>query len=286
MARAAPVRPAPPTLPPDQDRPITATRRRGVGAVLRDAWPPILAGLLLAALWEAAIRLTNTPAYLVPAPTAIVAKAWANLPYFLGEGLYTLGEALAGLLAGSTVAVIAAALMAHFRWLERTLFPLAVALKVTPMVAIAPLLVIWLGFGPWPKIIIAALISFFPILANALTGFRAINPTMLAFLRSLHASRTQIFFKLRLPYALPYLFAALKVTTTLSIIGAVVAEWIGADRGLGAVIMRANSTLDMVTLAAAVLVLAVLGIGLYLIVGALERRLLFWHESVLSMESY
>ena len=154
------------------------------------------------------------------------------------------------------------------------------------MVAIAPLLVIWLGFGPLPKIIVAALISFFPILANALTGFRAVNPTMLAFLRSIHASRLEIFIKLRLPYALPYLFAAFKVATTLSVIGAVVAEWTGAERGLRAVAMRAHSNLDMVTLAAAVLVLALFGIGLYLIVGALERRLLFWHESVLSTEDF
>lgn len=282
MVQTAPRRPADPAPPPPTLEAIDRPARRRTGP--RDVWPPALAGLILALLWEAWIRLTNTPAYLVPAPSAVLAKAWSNLPLLLGEGAYTLAEALAGLLAGSTVALVLAALMAHSRWVEKTVFPLAVALKVTPMVAIAPLLVIWLGFGPAPKIIVAALISFFPILANALTGFRAVNPTMLAFLRSIDASRAEIFFKLRLPYALPYLFAALKVATTLSVIGAVVAEWIGADRGLGAVIMRSNSNLDMTTLAAAVLVLAAFGIGLYLIVGAIERRLLFWHESILSVE--
>src|SRR5947207_2465488 len=114
-------------------------------SVLASIWPPILAGLALAGIWEVWVRVTGTPAYLVPAPSAVMVKAWINLPYFLVEGLVTLAEAIAGLILGSTVALTAAILMAHVRWLERTFFPLAVALKVTPMVAIAPLLVIWLG---------------------------------------------------------------------------------------------------------------------------------------------
>ncbi|HEY8885484.1 MAG TPA: ABC transporter permease subunit, partial [Chloroflexota bacterium] len=129
-----------------------------------------------------------------------------------------------------------------------------------------------------------ALISYFPILSNALTGFRSVNPRSLEFLRSLDASPSEILRELRLPHALPYLFSAYKVATTLSVIGAVVAEWIGAERGLGHVIILANSNLDMTTLAAAVLVLAASGIALYLVVELLERRLLFWHESVLTTE--
>lgn len=281
MARSAPPRPpARTTATPEASPRLVVARRTG----WLDVLPPLLAALVLAGAWEAWVWLTKTPAYLVPAPSAILAKTASNLPFFLGEGVYTLAEALAGLLLGTVVALVAAAIMAHIRWVERTIFPLAVAVKVTPIVAIAPLLVLWLGFGPAPKIIVAALISFFPILANGLTGFRAVNPTMLAFLRSIHASEIEIFTKLRLPYALPYLLAAFKVATTLSVIGAVVAEWVGADRGLGAVIMRSNSNLDMVTLAAAVFVLAIFGIGLYLIVGFIERRLLFWHESILSTE--
>jgi NitT/TauT family transport system permease protein len=164
------------------------------------------------------------------------------------------------------------------------MFPLAVAVKVTPMVAIAPLLVLWLGFGPEPKVIVAALISFFPILSNALTGFRSVNPRAYEFLRSLDASPREIFLTLRVPHALPQLFSAYKVATSLSVVGAVVAEWVGADRGLGHVIILASSNLDMTTLASAVLVLAAIGIGLYLLVDRLERRFLFWHESVLTTE--
>jgi NitT/TauT family transport system permease protein len=236
--------------------------------------------------WELAVRLTRTPEYLIPAPSAIVARAIGDLPYFLGEALVTIVEALGGLLLASAIALGAALLMAHARWAERALFPLAVAVKVTPMVAVAPLLIIWLGFGPAPKIVVAALLSYFPILSNSLTGFRSVNPRALEFLRSVGASPREILVELRLRHALPYLFSAYKVATTLSVIGAVVAEWVGADRGLGHVIILANANLDMPTLAAAVLVLALVGIGLYLLVDALERRLLFWHESVLTTEVY
>ena len=249
---------------------------------LADHWPALIVFLIVAGAWEAAVRLTHTPAYLVPAPSAIVERAAADLPYFLGEAAVTLEEALGGLILASIGALSAATLMAHQRWAERAFFPLAVAIKVTPIVAVAPLLVIWLGFGPTPKIIVAALIGYFPILSNAMTGFRTINPRTLEFLRSLDASPREVFFELRFPNALPYLFSAYKVATTLSVIGAVVAEWIGADRGLGHVIILANANFDMTTLAAAVLVLAAIGIGLYLVLDELERMLLFWHESTLS----
>jgi NitT/TauT family transport system permease protein len=249
---------------------------------LSEYWPALAVFVVLAVAWELAVRLTHTPAYLVPAPSEILARAAEDLPYFLGEGLVTLGEALGGLLLASVVALGMALLMAHLRWAERALFPMAVAVKVTPMVAVAPLLVIWLGFGPVPKIVVAALISYFPILSNALIGFRSVNPRALELLRSVGASRREVFRELRLPQALPYLFSAYKVATTLSVIGAVVAEWVGADRGLGHVIILANANLDMTTLAAAVAVLAALGIGLFLLVDGLERRLLFWHESVLA----
>jgi NitT/TauT family transport system permease protein len=249
-------------------------------------WPAVAVFVTLALVWEGAVRVTNTPAYLIPAPSAVLIRAVQDAPYLLSQGLVTVGEALGGLLLASVVALAAALVMAHLRWTERAFFPLAVAVKVTPIVAVAPLLVLWLGFGPAPKIVVAALISYFPILSNALTGFRAVNPRALEFLRSIGASRREILIELRLPHALPYLFSAYKVASTLSVIGAVVAEWVGADQGLGHVIILANSNLDMTTQTAAVGVLAALGIGLYLVVEWLERRLLFWHESVLSTEVY
>jgi len=258
--------------------------RGGVARALRDHWPTPVALILVAVVWEAWVRWTHTPAYLVPAPSAILGRAVGGWQYFLGEATVTLAEAFAGLLVASAGALSAALVMAHARWAERAFFPLAVVVKVTPIVAIAPLLIVWLGFGPAPKIAVAALISFFPILSNAVTGFRSVNPRALEFFHSLHASRREILLELRLPHALPYLFSAYKVAMTLSVIGAVVAEWFGADHGLGHVIILANANFDMTTLAAAVLALAIIGISLYAITDALERRCLFWHESNLSTQ--
>ena len=139
---------------------------------------------------------------------------------------------------GAAVAFTGATLMAHSRFLERTLLPIAILVKVTPIVAVAPLFVIWFGFGSLPKIFIASLITFFPVLVNAMVGLRAVNPGALDFFRSLHASRTETYLKLRLPSSLPYLFAAFRISIPLSVIGAVVGEWFSGDRGLGSVIIR------------------------------------------------
>jgi NitT/TauT family transport system permease protein len=169
--------------------------------------------------------------------------------------------------------------LAYSRPLERSVLPWAIALKMTPIVAVAPMFTIWFGFGTLPKVLIAALITFFPVLINTITGLRAVNAGALDLFRSIDASPLDVLFKLRVPSALPYLFAALKVAVTLSLIGAVVAEWSGSGRGLGRVILLAHANLDLSTLFAGVLVLASLGVVLTGILSLVERRLLFWHES-------
>ena len=218
--------------------------------------------------------------YIVPAPSRRGRSACAEDPWFFAqEGLKTLQGAMLGFFVGTGVALVLATLMAQSRVLERAIFPLAILVKVTPIVAIAPLLTIWFGFGLMPKVFIAGLIVFFPIMVNALVGFRSVNPNALALLESLAASRSEIFLRLRLPSSLPYLFAAFRVSIPLSVIGAVVAEWFSGDRGLGSVIYVANNNLDMATAFAGVFTLAIIGVGLFLLTTALERRVLFWHES-------
>lgn len=247
--------------------------------VLADLLPPAAALLVAAGVWEAWVRLRDVPEYLVPAPSAVVARMAEDPTFFAREGMITLQGALAGFALGSGIAIALAAAMAHSRLLEKSIFPLAILVKVTPIVAIAPLLAIWFGFGLMPKVFIAALIVFFPVMVNGLLGFRSVNPGALELLQSLAASRLEVFLKLRVPSALPLLFAAFKVSIPLSVIGAVVAEWFSGDRGLGRVIQVANNNLDLDTAFGAVFSLAILGIGLYLLTAILERRLLFWHES-------
>lgn len=241
--------------------------------------PPAIALTAALVFWEAWTRARDISILLVPPPTRVIDRLLDRPGFFFGEGMVTLYEAMLGLGLGAGAAILAAVLMAHSRLAERALFPLAILVKVTPVVAVAPLLVIWFGFGLWPKVCVAALISFFPFLVNSITGFRSVNPGVLEFVRSLRASPLEIFLKLRVPSALPYLFAALKVSLPLSLIGAVVAEWFSGDSGLGLVIFTANYQLDTPTLFAAISVLAGIGVALNLTASILERRVLFWHEA-------
>ena len=243
--------------------------------------PPAIALFLAAVVWEVWVNVNKVPEYIMPAPSEVLGALADNWRLFAKEGAATLSEALAGFALGSAIALGFAAMMAHSRFLERSLLPLAIMVKVTPIVAVAPLFVIWFGFGVVPKILIAALITFFPVMVNGVAGFRSVNPLAMDFLRSLSASQREIFLVLRVPSSLPYLFAAFRVAIPLSVIGAVIAEWFSGDRGLGSVIAVAHSNLDTVTLFGAIFTLAFLGIGLTLLLSLVERKALFWHESSL-----
>jgi NitT/TauT family transport system permease protein len=242
--------------------------------------PPLAALLLLLVAWELYVDWRDISIIVVPPPSEVAERFFEDPGFFWEQAWYTLYEATLGLLIGSALAIGLAIVMAHSHTAERTVMPLALSLKMTPLVAIGPVLVIALGFGTEPKVAMAALLCFFPTLVNAITGFRDINSGALDFMRSIKASGWQVFWKLRLPSALPYLFAALKVTYPLALTGAVVAEWFVGNRGLGLVIYRANSNLDTPTLFAAIAVLALTGIVIYGVISLVERRVLFWHESV------
>lgn len=228
--------------------------------------------------WELAVRLWQVPTYLLPAPSAVAARLVGDPSFFAREGMVTLGEALGGLIIGGVLALGAGLMMAQWRWLERALLPVAVVAKVTPVVVIAPLFVLWFGFGAWPRLLIAALLAFFPILIGAVAGLRSVPTAAREVLLTLDASTIDEALLLRLPSALPQLFAALKVATTLALLGAVVAEWVGGDRGLGRAILLANSNLDTTTALAGVATIAGLGITMIGTLTLLERRYVFWQS--------
>lgn len=234
-----------------------------------------IAGIaLVLELWTRALRV---PSYLLPAPSAVVARMATDAGLLAREGSITLGEAAAGFVLGTGIAFALATAMAWSRPLERTLFPLAILVKLTPIIAIAPLFTLWFGFGTAPKVAIAALITFFPMLVNSFVGLRSADLQEVAFLQTLGASGREIFRHLRVPSALPYLFSGARISVNLALIGAVIGEWTGADRGLGRVIFVANANLDLTILFGAVLVLAAIGIAANALVGAAERRVLHWH---------
>lgn len=224
-------------------------------------------------LWEVLARLSGFPPFILPLP----GQVWARFLAVLASGqlafhaAVTLGEVLAGLGLGLGLASVLGYVIAKSPGLERLLTPYIVASQAVPIVAIAPLLVIWFGSGLRSKVLICALIVFFPILINTVLGLRSVEPDLRDLLRSLRASAWQTFTKLELPAALPILLGGLKVGATLSVIGAVVGEFVGADRGLGFLINFAKGQYDTALVFVAVIALVAIALGLYGVVTLLER---------------
>ena len=236
----------------------------------------IVAGVFV--LWEIAVRVTQTPVYILPAPSVIVTTLAMNLPYFGEATLVTLSEALLGLLLGLVVALAVAVLVTLRPGMERGVMALAILVKSMPLAAIAPLLTIWLGFGMLPKVIITALLTFFPVLVNAIVGLQSAEGEMLDLLRSYRATAWQTLTHLRVWLALPYLFTALRVAAPLALVGAVIAEWTGASGGLGRVMWLAYSNLNLPYMFAAIFILSIAGAVTYFSIVQLERRLTPWRD--------
>ena len=235
----------------------------------------LLAGL---AVWEAAAQFGGLPAFILPAPSAVLARLATGLTegWLLRHTAVTLGEVLAGLALGLVAATALGYLVAKSRLLERVLTPYIVASQAVPIVAIAPLLVLWFGVGLRSKVLICALIVFFPILINTVLGLRSIEPDLRDLLRSLRATRRQTLLTLEVPAALPVWLAGLRVGATLAVVGAVVGEFVGADRGLGFLINFGRGQYDTALVFVAAGTLVGLALALYGAVAVLERRLLAW----------
>jgi ABC-type nitrate/sulfonate/bicarbonate transport system permease component len=228
------------------------------------------------AFWEVYVRVMDTPVYILPAPSRVAQTFFSQPLYFLQALSVTLGEALAGLTIGTLAGIAVAALVSLKPQLERGMMTLAILVKSTPLAAIAPLLTIWLGFGALPKIIITALLTFFPILVNVLVGLQSAEKDMLDLMRVHRATNWQILVHLRVWLALPYLYAALRVAAPLALVGAVIAEWTGASSGLGRVMWLAYSNLNLPPMFAAIFILSLSGMGAYGFIVWMERKAIRW----------
>jgi NitT/TauT family transport system permease protein len=256
------------------------TRRRTAGRV---RWwtvlQPIIGMLVFLGVWEAVIRLLHVSVFLVPAPSGIVSKLWRQPGMLVEHTVSTGEEALIGFALAIAVGSLVALLIAYSRVASRVVYPYLVLLQVTPIVAIAPLLTIWFGFGLAPKIVITFLVAFFPITVNLSVGLRSTDPDMLSLMNSLAATHTQTFWKVRVPAALPYLFSSFRIAAPATVVGAVVAEFVSSTTGLGYLIIQAKSSLDTELLFLAILGSAILGMAFFGIVALFETRLLAWHAS-------
>jgi NitT/TauT family transport system permease protein len=237
--------------------------------------PAVFVAVVL--VWEAIIRFFEIPIYIMPAPSNI-ALALVNTAY-LDNALYTLGEAMLGFLLAALFGIVLGGLIAQFPLAEKTLYPYLIAIQTTPKVAVAPLFIMWFGFGMTSKVIIAATIAFFPILVNVISGLRSTDPARLELMRSLRATRWQIFTMVRLPGALPMIFAGLNIAIIFSILGAIVGEFLGSRKGLGNAIMQMNVNLDTAGVFATLFVLSAIGVCLHVLMGFLQRKALFWADS-------
>jgi NitT/TauT family transport system permease protein len=231
-------------------------------------------------LWALVVQLTGYPPFILPGPE----RVWTRLLAVAADGtlwrnsVVTLTEVLAGLAVGMSVAFVLGYLLSRSRTVERIVAPYIVASQSIPIVAIAPLLVIWFGTGATSKIMVSALIVFFPILISCIAGLRSAEPDLRDLMRSLEATRWQTFCKLELPAAMPMIVSGLKVGATLSVIGAVVGEFVGADRGLGFLVKQGQGIYDTPLMFVAVLSLVVIAMSLYGLVALVERYLLAWKQ--------
>ena len=232
---------------------------------------PIGVVLGVLAVWEAVTRMFDVPAFLLPPPSAIGVSFMANAHLLLSHGWITTAEILLGFALSIVVGIPLA--LAIFLWpvFSRTILPLLVSSQAMPKVAIAPLLLVWFGFGLLPKVLIAFLIAFFPIVINTVVGLASIEPEKIYLARSMGFGATATFFKIRLPNALPAIFGGLKISITLAVVGAVVGEFVGGDAGLGYLLLVANGSMDTALLFAGIVALTVLGVVLFLLVELAER---------------
>ena len=237
--------------------------------------------ILIVLAWEYGVRLLDVPSFVLPPPSAI----WGSLlnqlqtSRFWNNVWVTSQETLAGYLLGVTTAFLLGIAVVQSRIVEKTVFPYVVAFQTVPKVALAPLFIIWFGFGLTSKILIAALVSFFPMLINVIEGLRSADQDQIELMRSLDASKRQIFFRVQLPNSMPFVFAGLDIGIVFAIIGAVVGEWVGARAGLGYQLLQYIYDFNIAGLFAVLIVLAVMGLVAHSLIRLLQRRFAGWTET-------
>jgi NitT/TauT family transport system permease protein len=233
--------------------------------------------LAVAGVWELAVRLLHISPFLLPPPSAIAEELIVRTPIYLQQGWVTLGTSVLGFLVASIAGAILGSLIVY-SWVMRGIFyPLILVLQVVPKVALAPLLVVWTGYGLQSRMLVVALIAFFPVVISTVTGLSSVERDLLDLVRMLGGNRLQEFIKIAFPHAMPFIFSGLKVAVTLAVIGEIVAEFVSGNTGLGYLILVANSDLNVAMSFAAIVLLSVMGFALFAAVELLEKIVIPWN---------
>jgi NitT/TauT family transport system permease protein len=250
-----------------------------VGAWLRQRMGALLVGAAILLLWEVSVRVLGIKEYLLPPPSRIWLEFNKRAGVVMsGAGVTTL-EILGGYLLAVVVSIPFALAVTYSRFMRNAVYPVVVFLQIVPKIAVAPLFIIWFGFGYTPKLLIVFLLSFFPIVVSSIAGFKAVDPEIADFARTTGASGWKLFAKIRLPQALPDIFTGMKVGAALSATAAIVAEFVASDKGLGYLLLQYNGNLDTPMVFAVIFLLSFIGLAVYYTVELIERLTIPWHVS-------
>lgn len=246
---------------------------------VKENWPAAATVAGAFAAWELGVRFFKVPEYVVPPPSAAIlemVRKWDMLwPHFM----VTFTEMVASFLISAVIGIVVGIMVVYSRTLERAIYPLLVGFQTVPKVALAPMLLLWFGFGIWPKILVGVLVAFFPVVISTAVGLWSMDPELVPLARSMGASSRDVFLKFRLPSAVPNIFAGLKVSISLSVVGVVVGEFVGTEKGLGYVLLYANGNLQSKLLFAAVLLLTIMGVASYWVMELVETFATGWHRA-------
>jgi ABC-type nitrate/sulfonate/bicarbonate transport system permease component len=237
----------------------------------------LVAPLILLAAWQIYPTVADVDETVMPTPTLIVSQLWEFRDLAWAHTLQTLTETAIGFLSSVAVAMAVAVLMDHLTWLRRGLYPMLVASQTIPIIAIAPLMLIWFGFGLLPKVLIVILVTFFPVVVSLLDGFASTDEEGMRLLRTMGATRRQVFLRVRLPSALPYFFTGVRIAITYAVTAAIVAEYVGAEKGLGIWMMMSKSAFQTDLVFGAILITATISTVLFLLVGVIARLTIPWY---------
>lgn len=243
---------------------------------IQKGWRPVLVIILLFIVWESITRLTSIPKWLLPAPTDIVIEGVENYSLYRSDVFATVKLTLFGFIIGTLVGIVLAILLHMLPKVKEAVYPLLILSQNVPIIVLAPLLVIWFGFGLLPKVIIITLVCFFPIVIAALDGFRQTPAELQHYLKMAGASKAQIFWKLELPYSLPMIFSGLKISATYSVMGAVISEWLGAKAGIGVFMTLASSSFQTTRVFVAIFIIMILSLLFFCMIVTIEKFIVKW----------
>lgn len=266
--------PNPAVVYPAAIRKVSASNRASVRVGL-----PILAFAAALGVWQLAVTVFDIAPYILPAPTSVLDRLINNVPILWDAALVTSTEVVLGFLLAAAISIPLAYAIAMVRIVEIAFYPLIVVLQTIPKIAVAPLFIVWFGFGMEPKVMLTFLLCFFPILVDTMTGFKALDPRLLYITKSMGASSLQTFRYVRVPAAVPFIFSGLKVAVVMAVTGAIVAEFIGSSGGLGYLLLRASSLLDTALIFAVLVVLSLLGLVFTYAVELLEKLVAPWQRA-------